>query len=151
MSFSTYNKFNFLNRQNLKEWFNKLHGHRRPRKVLDIGTGNGFSAIELALLFPNAEVWGVDMAAPYVRWDCMWQAKAEVVLEMQAKANELYYCFHDQIRQRSKTLTKLDHESKLAWLEHLQLPENAYYDWLLRVKFTRFDSFSSLRYVQVLT
>lgn len=54
-------------RKNLKEWFGKLHGHRSPKKILDIGTGNGFSAIEMALLFPNAEVHGVDMAAPYVR------------------------------------------------------------------------------------
>ena len=67
MSFSTQNKFNFLQRKNLKEWFEMLHGHLRPRRVLDIGTGNGFSAIELALLFPKAEVWGVDLAAPYVR------------------------------------------------------------------------------------
>ena len=69
MSFSTFNKFNFLQRDKLADWFERLHGHRNPLRVLDMGSGNGFSAVELARLFPNAEVIGVDMAAPYVRYD----------------------------------------------------------------------------------
>ena len=67
MSYSTYNKFNFENEEILRPWFQELHGHRKPRRILDVGTGNCGSAFVLGELFPEAEVIGIDLAPAYVR------------------------------------------------------------------------------------
>ena len=40
----------------------------KPEKVLDVGTGTGGSAFVLGEIFPEAEVVGVDLAAPYIRF-----------------------------------------------------------------------------------
>merc|ERR1712241_507681 len=51
-------KFNFLHESLLKEWLTNLHGAKPLKRILDIGTGPGFSAI--------------DLAAPYIRMARMW-------------------------------------------------------------------------------
>ena len=38
------------------------------RRVLDIGCGTGQSTTPMKMRFPNAAVWGVDVAAPFVRY-----------------------------------------------------------------------------------
>lgn len=38
------------------------------RRVLDIGCGTGQSTTPMKMRFPNATVWGVDVAAPFVRY-----------------------------------------------------------------------------------
>ncbi|KAJ5473086.1 hypothetical protein N7530_007087 [Penicillium desertorum] len=40
----------------------------RPLQVLDIGTGKGTWAIDVADMFPNATVRGVDLFPPPVTW-----------------------------------------------------------------------------------
>ena len=61
------NKFNFLKESLLKEWISELYLDLAPRRILDIGTGNCHSAFAYAELFPEAEVIGIDLAAPYIR------------------------------------------------------------------------------------
>jgi len=65
-------KFNFLHESLLKEWLTNLHGDKPLKRILDIGTGPGFSAIVLAEMFPEAEVVALDLAAPYIRMARMW-------------------------------------------------------------------------------
>jgi len=65
-------KFNFLHESLLKEWLTNLHGAKPLKRILDIGTGPGFSAIVLAEMFPEAEVVALDLAAPYIRMARMW-------------------------------------------------------------------------------
>merc|ERR1719454_1551199 len=65
-------KFNFLHESLLKEWLHNLYGDKPLNRILDIGTGPGFSAIVLAEMFPEAEVVAVDLAAPYIRFARKW-------------------------------------------------------------------------------
>ena len=67
ISFLGKTKFNFLDETRIREWLTKLHGDMNPTRILDIGTGPGFSAFVLAEMFPEAEVIAVDLAALYVR------------------------------------------------------------------------------------
>ena len=73
ISYLGKSKFNFLDEARLKEWLTVLHGDKNPKRILDIGTGPGFSAFVLAEMFPDAEVIAVDLAAPYIRWARKWQ------------------------------------------------------------------------------
>jgi SAM-dependent methyltransferase len=48
----------------LKQQFPDL----RPKRILDVGCGVGFSTLPWKRLFPDADVYGVDIAAPMVRY-----------------------------------------------------------------------------------
>ena len=72
ISFLGKSKFNFLKEAMIKEWLTKLHGDTKPTRILDIGTGPGFSAFVLAEMFPEAEVIAVDLSAPYIRMARLW-------------------------------------------------------------------------------
>jgi len=72
ISFLGKSKFNFLNETRIEEWVRDLHGDKKPKRILDIGTGPGFSAYTFARVFPEAEVIGVDMAPPYIRFAKRW-------------------------------------------------------------------------------
>jgi len=65
-------KFNFLDEAKIEEQVRAHHGDKKPQRILDIGTGPGFSAFTYAKVFPEAEVIGVDLAAPYIRFARMW-------------------------------------------------------------------------------
>jgi len=65
-------KFNFLDEVKIEEWVRTLHDDKSPKRILDLGTGPGFSAFTYARVFPDAEVIGVDLAAPYIRFARMW-------------------------------------------------------------------------------
>lgn len=78
ISYLGRSKFNFLHEDLLTEWLLKLHGDKKPKRILDIGTGPGFSAFVLAKLFPDAEVVAVDLAAPYIRMARQWQSLRNV-------------------------------------------------------------------------
>lgn len=73
ISYLGSNKFNFLNETKIREQLEMLHGNMNPKRILDIGTGPGFSAFVLATMFPDAEVIAVDLAAPYIRFARQWQ------------------------------------------------------------------------------
>jgi len=72
ISFLGRTKFNFLDENRIEEWVTDLHGDKKPTRILDIGTGPGFSAFAYAKVFPEAEVIGIDLAPPYIRFARMW-------------------------------------------------------------------------------
>ena len=74
ISYLGRSKFNFLHEDLLEEWLTKLHGDKNPKRILDIGTGPGFSAFVLAEMFPEAEIIAIDLAAPYIRMARQWQS-----------------------------------------------------------------------------
>ena len=73
ISYLGKSKFNFLDEVKIKEWLTTLYGDKNPKRILDIGTGPGFSAFVLAEMFPEAEIIAVDLAAPYIRMARKWQ------------------------------------------------------------------------------
>ena len=48
----------------------------KPRRILDIGTASGKNLLPYADLFPDAELYGIDVGAPLLRYG---HAKAEAV------------------------------------------------------------------------
>merc|ERR1719180_224564 len=84
-------KFNFLHESLLEEWLSNLHGAKPLKRILDIGTGPGFSAFVLAEMFPEAEVVAVDLAAPYIRMARMWAEMRNItnIQFYQANAEEM--------------------------------------------------------------
>jgi len=73
ISYLGKSKFNFLHEDLIAEWLTKLHGDKKPKRILDIGTGPGFSAFVLAELYPEAEIVAIDLSAPYIRMARKWQ------------------------------------------------------------------------------
>merc|ERR1719219_658738 len=72
ISFLGKTKFNFLDESKIEDWVRMLHDDKKPKRILDLGTGPGFSAFTYARVFPEAEVIGVDLAAPYIRFARLW-------------------------------------------------------------------------------
>ena len=70
----------------LLEYIDKLHGDKKLKRILDIGTGPGFSAFAYNEIFPDAEVVAVDLAAPYIRFARRWQELRNV-----SKENVAFY------------------------------------------------------------
>ena len=65
-----------MDEDKIKEYITMLHGNMTaPKKILDVGTGNCFSAFAMEDLYPEAEIIGVDLAAPYVRFCRKWAEK----------------------------------------------------------------------------
>merc|ERR1712164_77219 len=69
-------KFYFLIEDNIRNWVIKTHlggsddNEKRfaKLKILDVGSGCGLSTMVYGDLFPNSEVTGIDIAAPYSRY-----------------------------------------------------------------------------------
>ena len=60
-----------------------------PDSVLDLGCGVGVHTIAYKQAFPNAEVWGVDLSAPFLRFAHVWaEDKGLAINYRQANANE---------------------------------------------------------------
>ncbi|XP_070533155.1 uncharacterized protein [Ptychodera flava] len=66
-------KFNFASIRNIRDWLVKLHNDP-PRRVLDIGTGNCYTAFAYADLYPKADVIGIDLSAPFIRFCRHWKS-----------------------------------------------------------------------------
>lgn len=51
-------------------WDEKLYGAPidKPQRILDVGTGTGIWAIDMADSFPSAEVIGTDLSPIQPRW-----------------------------------------------------------------------------------
>ena len=52
----------------IAEWLAEQHPHFEPRRILDIGCGIGHNSVPVALAFPEAEMYAVDVAAPMLRY-----------------------------------------------------------------------------------
>lgn len=78
INFLGSNKFTFLNESNIKLWYKKIYPDIRPTRILDIGTGPGFTAFALAEMYPDAEVIGVDMAAANIRFTRYWNTQRKL-------------------------------------------------------------------------
>ena len=60
-----------------------------PGAVLDMGCGVGVHTIAYKQAFPNAQVWGVDLSAPFLRFAHVWaEDKGLSINYRQANANE---------------------------------------------------------------
>jgi SAM-dependent methyltransferase len=57
----------FLGRA-MSEWFAGNFPDARPKRILDLGCGPGFSTLPWKKLYPEAEVHGLDISAPMVRY-----------------------------------------------------------------------------------
>ena len=49
-------------------WFRRRFPDRQPRRILDIGCGAGFTTLPWKEIYPDAEVYGIDIGAPMVRY-----------------------------------------------------------------------------------
>ncbi|CAH1273844.1 Hypp5209 [Branchiostoma lanceolatum] len=74
ISYNGRTKFNFLKEDILRSWYGKLVGHLKPKTILDVGTGNCFSAFVFGEMFPQSDVIGVDLAAPFIRFCRLWKS-----------------------------------------------------------------------------
>ena len=54
--------------QAIVNYVNKYITDLRPKKILDLGCAIGNSTLPLARIFPEAEVYGIDVAAPCLRY-----------------------------------------------------------------------------------
>jgi len=99
ISYLGNNKFNFLNETKIEKWLRDLHGEKNPKRILDIGTGPGFSAFVLAEMFPDAEVIAIDLAAPYIRMARKWSEMRNVtnVKFYQANAEDMSWLESESI------------------------------------------------------
>lgn len=52
----------------LVQWMKDHHPDFKPRRILDIGCGLGHNVLPIAMAFPDADVIGVDVAAPMLRY-----------------------------------------------------------------------------------
>jgi SAM-dependent methyltransferase len=77
LEYTSQNKFYFLIEENIRKWVVDVHlggdESTNPKrwsnlKILDVGSGCGLSTFVYADLFPNASVTGIDIAAPYARF-----------------------------------------------------------------------------------
>ncbi len=60
-----------------------------PGSVLDLGCGVGVHTIAYKQAFPDAQVWGVDLSAPFLRFAHVWaEDKGLAINYRQANANE---------------------------------------------------------------
>ena len=60
-----------------------------PATVLDMGCGVGVHTIAYKQAFPKAEVWGVDLSAPFLRFAHAWAEDQELAINYrQANAND---------------------------------------------------------------
>ena len=52
----------------LLESLEKQFGPQKPKKILDIGCGTGLATISYARHYPEAEIFGIDVASGLLRW-----------------------------------------------------------------------------------
>ena len=70
----------------------KRYPDLKPRRILDLGCGPGIETLGLCEAFPDAEVHGLDLSAPFVRFAHAWAEDAgQVVHYRQADAQHTGY------------------------------------------------------------
>jgi ubiquinone/menaquinone biosynthesis C-methylase UbiE len=73
LEYTSANKFYFDTEDNIRNWIQKVHqkdpaDRFKPLRILEIGASTGLSTLIYADMFPNANVTGIDLAAPFVRF-----------------------------------------------------------------------------------
>ena len=64
----------------------------KPKRILDLGCAVGTETTGLKELFPDAEIYGVDLSAPFLRFAHLWAEKNQVPIHFkQADARETGY------------------------------------------------------------
>jgi SAM-dependent methyltransferase len=61
-------KFNDGGGRAMAAWLARTYPDFKPKKILELGTGLGHSILPVAKLFPDAEIWANDVAAPMLRY-----------------------------------------------------------------------------------
>lgn len=72
LSYISREQYTFTREDVIREQLATLYAGMSPRRILDVGTGTGTSAFVFAELFPEAEVIGIDLSAPYIRFAREW-------------------------------------------------------------------------------
>ena len=49
-------------------WLKEQHPEFKPKRILDVGCGPGFTTVAWKQAYPDAEVFGIDVGAPQVRY-----------------------------------------------------------------------------------
>lgn len=65
-------QWSFTREETVREQLARMYAGKDPRRILDAGTGTGTTAMVFAELFPEAEVIGIDLSAPYIRFAREW-------------------------------------------------------------------------------
>ena len=72
----------------LKKKFSDL----KPKRILDLGCAVGTETIGLKEAFPDAEIYGLDICAPFLRFAHLWAEKKQVPIHFrQADARDTQY------------------------------------------------------------
>jgi len=74
----TNDKFTYMNITKVHLKLGEMYAGEHPQRVLDMGTGTGATALAFAALFPSAEVVGIDLAPPQVRFSRFRAAETAV-------------------------------------------------------------------------
>ncbi len=69
------NQYYFCQEPNIKKWLWKVHGTLSPQRILDLGCGTGTTTFVYGELFPDAEVIGIDLSAPLIRFCRAWKER----------------------------------------------------------------------------
>jgi len=73
LEYTSANKFYFDTEANIRRWIEKVHLRNpddrfKPLRILEIGASTGLSTLIYADMFPNANVTGIELSAPFVRF-----------------------------------------------------------------------------------
>ena len=87
------NQYYFCQEPNIKKWLWKVHGTNLPERILDLGCGTGTTTFVYGELFPKAEVIGIDLSAPLIRFCRAWKERrrADNVLFYQENAEATHW------------------------------------------------------------
>jgi ubiquinone/menaquinone biosynthesis C-methylase UbiE len=105
-------------------WLKERHPDLKPRRIVDLGAGAGINTLPIAELYPDAEVWAVDVAAPFLRYgharaktmgidNVIFQQADVQTLEMDAGSVDLVISamfFHETSTKAMRTILKKAHE-----------------------------------------
>lgn len=81
LEYTSANKFYFDTESNIRNWIEKTHiknpqDRFKPLRILELGASTGLSTLIYADMFPNANVTGIELSAPFVRF-CRQRAGPE--------------------------------------------------------------------------
>lgn len=62
--------------ETMAHYFQLKYPNFKPRRILDVGCGNARNVVPFLDVYPDAELYGVDVCAPGLRWGhAMWEAR----------------------------------------------------------------------------